>query len=91
MRETRYIAAAIAILLMALPASANRDRIEQTIRELSTHGSRLAGYPGDAFAADYMEQQLISAGVSHSQVRPPSVVSYTPARHPEPAYSWLAA
>ncbi|MBT3345150.1 MAG: hypothetical protein HN712_05840 [Gemmatimonadetes bacterium] len=39
-------------------------RISETVRELSSHGSRMAGYPGDRFAADYVEKELIAAGVS---------------------------
>jgi len=38
-------------------------RISATVRELSSHGSRMPGYPGDRHAADYVELQLQAAGV----------------------------
>jgi len=40
------------------------DRISTTVRELSSHGSRLPGYPGDRHAADYVERELRAAGVA---------------------------
>ena len=63
MRVSRYTATLLAGLLGAGSAHADGDRLERTIRELSSHGSRLAGYPGDRYAADYMERQLRAAGV----------------------------
>ncbi|MFP6589014.1 MAG: hypothetical protein VCE12_00680, partial [Candidatus Latescibacterota bacterium] len=39
------------------------DRISATVRELSSHGSRLPGYPGDRYAADFVERELRAAGV----------------------------
>lgn len=55
---------------MALPAAgegdvdpAAFDRISATVRELSSHGSRLPGYPGDRHAADFVERELRAAGV----------------------------
>ena len=37
------------------------DRISATVRELSSHGSRLPGYPGDRYAADFVERELRAA------------------------------
>lgn len=39
------------------------DRVSATVRELSSHGSRLPGYPGDRYAADFVERELRAAGV----------------------------
>jgi hypothetical protein len=40
------------------------DRISSTIRDLSSHGSRMPGYPGDRYAADLIERELRQAGVA---------------------------
>ena len=57
-------------LASALPAAAAGEvdaaafeRISQTVRELSTNGSRLPGYPGDRYAADLIEKEFRAVGV----------------------------
>jgi len=49
-------------------------RLRETITALSTNGSRLAGYPGDRFAADLVERELIAAGVEGVTREPYEVV-----------------
>ncbi len=49
-------------------------RIAHTIRQLSSHGSRIAGYPGDRFAADFVERELRAAGVREVQREPYDIV-----------------
>ncbi len=49
-------------------------RLKETITALSTQGSRLAGYPGDRFAADLVERELIAAGVEGVTREPYEVV-----------------
>ena len=63
-RATTFIAALVAVLAGAGIARADGDRVERTIRELASHGSRLAGYPGDRFAAEYLVRELTAAGVA---------------------------
>ncbi|MDA0335622.1 MAG: hypothetical protein O2782_10685 [bacterium] len=46
------------------------DRISTTVRELSSHGSRLPGYPGDGYAADFIERELRAAGVDNVSREP---------------------
>ena len=57
-----------ALLLLAVLGAvchaADRQRLEHTIQGLSTHGSRLSGYPGDSYAADQLELALRQAGVA---------------------------
>ena len=59
---------------LVLPVRAQQPetvrRISATVRELSSHGSRMPGYPGDRHAADYVEAQLKAAGV-HGVTREP--------------------
>ena len=52
----------------------DEQRIRDTITALSTHGSRLAGYDGDRFAADLIERELIAAGVENVMREPYDVV-----------------
>ncbi len=61
----------------AAPAPAEGEafhRIAHTIRQLSSHGSRIAGYPGDRFAADFVERELRAAGVREVQREPYEIV-----------------
>ena len=39
------------------------DRIGRTVRELSTHGSRIAGYSGDRYAAEVPAAEVPAAEV----------------------------
>ena len=57
-------------LLLAIPCLADPTKLQQTIEELSTHGSRMAGYAGDAHAADYVQEQFAAAGVQQIQRDP---------------------
>ena len=50
------------------------DRISTTVHELSSNGSRMAGYPGDRYAADFIERELQAAGVQDVTREPYSVV-----------------
>ena len=65
-------------LLASLRGDAETNSVEQRLRDtvtaLSTHGSRLAGYPGDRFAADLVERELIAAGVEGVRREPYEVV-----------------
>jgi len=56
----------VGLLALHLPAAraADKERLAHTIQALSTQGSRLAGYPGDSLAADFLEAALRGAGVS---------------------------
>ncbi|GAB4452565.1 MAG: hypothetical protein OHK0029_03720 [Armatimonadaceae bacterium] len=40
-------------------ASVDPKAMAETIRQLSTNGSRVVGYPGERFAADYVKQQFV--------------------------------
>ena len=65
------------MLLLAIggrDAGADEARIRETITALSTHGSRMAGYPGDRFAAELIERELAQAGVTQLSVEPYEVV-----------------
>jgi len=57
-------------LLMTIPCLADPTRLQQTIVELSTHGSRMAGYSGDTYAAGYVQEQFAAAGVQKIQRDP---------------------
>jgi hypothetical protein len=57
-------------LAMVAPCLADSTRLQQTIEALSTNGSRMAGYPGDAYAADYVQVQFAAAGVQQIQRDP---------------------
>src|SRR5438045_9519362 len=52
----------------SLAASIDSKRIHDTIRLLSAVPSRVVGYPGDAKAADYVQQQFQEIGIQ--PVRP---------------------
>jgi hypothetical protein len=39
-------------------ASVDATAMATTVRELSTHGSRVVGYPGERFAAEYVEKEF---------------------------------
>ncbi|MEE2658947.1 MAG: FtsX-like permease family protein [Candidatus Latescibacterota bacterium] len=49
-------------------------RLTHTIRELSSHGARHPGYPGDRFAASYVEREFIAAGVTKVKREPYELV-----------------
>jgi len=42
----------------ALAATINDRELVKTIRELSSHGSRVVGYPGEVHAAEYVEREF---------------------------------
>jgi hypothetical protein len=46
----------------------NAQNLRQTVDTLAGFGSRVAGYPGNAKAADYVEQQFRTLGLSSIQV-----------------------
>ena len=48
-------------------ASVNPANLSATVNTLSGMGSRVAGYPGDAKAADYVEQQFKTLGLANIQ------------------------
>lgn len=52
--------AALAAKYRAIAATFDAREMSKTIRELSTHGSRVVGYPGERFAADYVEREFTS-------------------------------
>jgi hypothetical protein len=56
------------------PDPAAFDRISTTVRELSSHGSRMPGYPGDRHAADFIERELRAAGVQEVTREPYDIV-----------------
>ena len=74
--STLYRSALALLLLAALAPSLSAQqpetmrRISATVRELSSHGSRMPGYPGDRHAADYVEAQLQAAGVADVKREP---------------------
>ncbi len=43
-----------------IAATVDAAAMSKTIRELSSHGSRVVGYPGERFAANYVEQEFHS-------------------------------
>ena len=49
---------ALADKYKALAATVDNTALAQTIRELSTNGSRVVGYPGERRAADYVEKEF---------------------------------
>jgi hypothetical protein len=49
---------ALAEKYKALTATVNDQALAQTIRELSSNGSRVVGYPGEKYAAAYVEQEF---------------------------------
>ena len=49
----------------AIAAAVNDARIKKDVYELSSHQSRLVGYPGCAEAAEYVEKQFREAGLSN--------------------------
>ncbi len=54
-------------------------RMRATVNTLASFGSRVAGYPGDRKAADYVEQQFRTLGLSNVQVDEfPVTVPYDP-------------
>lgn len=57
------MAALWVLCLSGVAQAANIERIRQTIGALSTRGARLAGYPGDSLAADFIAGALRNAGV----------------------------
>ena len=61
-------------LVTARVAGADEARIARAVGELASHGSRLAGYPGDRFAADFVARELGEAGVAEVRREPYQVV-----------------
>jgi len=59
----RCLVCASAVAISNSPCDADTSQLQRTVVELSSHGSRMPGYSGDRFAADYVEQQLRAAGV----------------------------
>ena len=58
----------VVVLLCASRSSAQAestlvDRLDNSIYELSSHASRLTGYPGAEAAADWIEGQLLGMGI----------------------------
>ncbi|MBC8136081.1 MAG: FtsX-like permease family protein [Fibrella sp.] len=43
-----------------IAATVDAAAMSKTVRELSSHGSRVVGYPGERFAADYVEREFVS-------------------------------
>ncbi|MFH1570471.1 MAG: FtsX-like permease family protein, partial [Gemmatimonadota bacterium] len=74
MTRLAHMAVVAAVLLLAAQAGAERARLEQTVRDLASHGSRVSGYPGDRYAADYVEARLREAGVQEVLREPYDVV-----------------
>ena len=70
---TSLVAMLIALAGVRL-AGGDEEDIRHTITSLSTHGSRLAGYPGDRHAADLVERRLAGAGVTRLSREPYEVV-----------------
>ena len=64
----------VAAQVQEVPADDAFGRIAHTIRQLSSHGSRIAGYPGDRFAADFVERELRAAGVQGVAREPYDIV-----------------
>ncbi len=44
----------------AIAATVDAAAMAKTVRELSTHGSRVVGYPGERYAADYVAREFTS-------------------------------
>jgi hypothetical protein len=59
-----------AVAILAAPCLADSDALQLTVVELSTHGSRMPGYAGDRYAADYVQRQFAAAGVQEIQREP---------------------
>ena len=76
--QALLIFAAVAVPAAAVAGEADTGEAEQRLREtitaLSTHGSRMAGYPGDRFAADLIERELTATGVTAVRREPYDVV-----------------
>ena len=66
----RSLACVWPLAISVTPAIADSDRLTRTVVELSSHGSRMPGYPGDRYAADYIQRQLAAAGVQEIQREP---------------------
>ena len=67
MRWSIYMAALAVLYCSQAAQGADLERIRATISELSTRGSRMAGYAGDRLAADFVEGALREAGVADVQ------------------------
>ena len=52
--------AALAAKYREIAATVDPAAMSKTVRELSSHGSRVVGYPGERFAADYVENEFHS-------------------------------
>ena len=66
----RSLACTFAIAISGVPCDADPEGLQRTVVELSSHGSRMPGYSGDDFAADYVQQQLRAAGVQDIRREP---------------------
>ncbi len=54
------IDAALATKYRDIAGTVDAAAMRDTIRELSTHGSRVVGYPGERYAADYVSKEFVS-------------------------------
>ena len=52
--------AALAAKYRAIAGTVDSAAMQKTVRDLSTHGSRVVGYPGERYAADYVEKEFVS-------------------------------
>ena len=50
--------AALAAKYKAIAATVDAAKMRDTVRELSSHGSRVVGYPGERYAADYVKREF---------------------------------
>ncbi len=50
--------AALAAKYRAIAATVNAGAMQKTVRELSSHGSRVVGYPGERYAANYVKSEF---------------------------------
>ncbi len=75
MIRLRVAIALLGLLLCVSPGrAADPDRIARNLLSLSTSGPRIAGYAGDAAAADLLERELKAAGVAGVTREPLNVV-----------------
>ncbi|MBC8143647.1 MAG: M28 family peptidase, partial [Armatimonadetes bacterium] len=58
MASRAAVDAALAAKYRAIAATVDAAAMQKTVRELSSHGSRVVGYPGERFAADYVKSEF---------------------------------
>ncbi len=68
---------ALAARYRSLAGSVDSKRIAATVRELSSHGSRVVGYPGERFAAEFVKREL-SDVLGAAQVREEPFIATVP-------------